>query len=197
MGLNFGDLDSDGFLDFYVGTGNPDLSTVVPNRMFRNSGKGFFQDVTTAGNFGHVQKGHGIAFGDVDGDGDQDIFAQMGGAYLTDTAYSTLYENPGSPGASWLGLRLVGTRANRSAIGARIKVVVEGPSGRREIYRVVSSGGSFGANPLRQHIGVGDAARVVEVEIRWPGSGAAERLSDLPLSRWHEVREGARIKADL
>src|SRR6185295_6278809 len=57
MGSNFGDLDNDGFLDFYIGTGDPDLTTVIPNRMFRNAEGKFFQDVTTSGGFGHVQKG--------------------------------------------------------------------------------------------------------------------------------------------
>ena len=94
MGLNYGDLDNDGWLDFYAGTGNPDFHTLVPNRMFRNDGGRRFQDVTTAGNFGHLQKGHGIAWGDVDNDGDLDIFEQMGGAYQADRAYSALYENP-------------------------------------------------------------------------------------------------------
>src|SRR5205814_2316351 len=80
----FSDLDNDGYLDFYIGTGNPDLSTLIPNRMFRNAEGKFFQDVTTAGGFGHLQKGHGIAFADLDNDGDQDIFANMGGAYTGD-----------------------------------------------------------------------------------------------------------------
>src|SRR5205823_10552019 len=62
MGSNFGDLDNDGFLDFYLGSGNPDLSTLIPNRMFRNNEGKFFQDVTTSGGFGHLQKGHGVAF---------------------------------------------------------------------------------------------------------------------------------------
>ena len=54
MGANFGDLDNDGFLDCYFGTGEPDLRTLVPNRMFRNAGGQFFQDVTTSGGFGHL-----------------------------------------------------------------------------------------------------------------------------------------------
>ena len=58
MGLNFGDLDNDGWLDLYLGTGNPDFGTLIPNRMFRNADGRAFQDVTTAGNFGHLQKGH-------------------------------------------------------------------------------------------------------------------------------------------
>ena len=100
MGLNYGDLDNDGWLDFYAGTGNPDFHTLVPNRMFRNDGGRRFQDVTTAGNFGHLQKGHGIAWGDVDNDGDLDIFEQMGGAYQADRAYSALYENPRAAGTA-------------------------------------------------------------------------------------------------
>ena len=91
MGLNFGDLDNDGWLDFYAGTGNPDFHTLVPNRLFRNDGGKRFQDVTTSANVGHLQKGHAIAWGDVDNDGDQDIFEQMGGAYQADRAYSVLY----------------------------------------------------------------------------------------------------------
>ena len=67
--------------------------------MFRNDGGKRFQDVTTAGNFGHLQKGHGIAFGDVDNDGDQDVFEEMGGASSADQAYSALYENPGNANA--------------------------------------------------------------------------------------------------
>ena len=128
MGLNFGDLDNDGWLDLYLGTGNPDFGTLIPNRMFRNADGRSFQDVTTAGNFGHLQKGHAIAFGDVDNDGDQDVFEEMGGAFLADKAYSTLYLNPGE-GNHWLRLELQGVRSNRSAIGARIKVELKTASG--------------------------------------------------------------------
>ena len=73
MGCNFGDLDNDGFPDFYLATGEPELRSIIPNRMFRNDGGRGFQEVTASGGFGHLQKGHGIAFGDIDDDGDQDI----------------------------------------------------------------------------------------------------------------------------
>jgi hypothetical protein len=190
MGLNFGDLDNDGWLDLYLGTGTPDLGMLVPNRMFRNDGKGGFQDVTTAGNFGHLQKGHGVAFADLDNDGDQDVFEQMGGAYRVDTAYSALYLNPGNANG-WLGLELEGTRTNRKGLGARIRVAVDGPSGRRVLHRTVGSGGSFGASPLRQEIGLGPAPRVAWVEIAWPVTGAVQRLEGLAPSRHYRVREGA------
>jgi hypothetical protein len=111
--------------------------------MFRNAGGRTFQDVTTAGNFGHLQKGHAIAFGDVDNDGDQDVFEEMGGAFLADKAFSALYLNPGTRN-HWLRLELQGVRSNRSAIGARIKVELRTASGVRHLYRTVGGGGSFG-----------------------------------------------------
>src|SRR5690606_22178351 len=77
MGANFGDLDNDGYLDFYLGTGRPDYWELMPNVMYRNRRGTGFSDVTTSGGFGHLQKGHGIAFADLDRDGDQDIFSQM------------------------------------------------------------------------------------------------------------------------
>ena len=188
MGLNFGDLDNDSFLDIYLGTGNPDLSTLVPNRMFRNDAGRSFQDVTTAGNFGHLQKGHAVCFGDVDNDGDQDVFEEMGGAYPGDKAYSALYENPGNANR-WLGLELEGVRSNRSAIGARIKVMVDGKSGPRAIHRTVGSGGSFGGSPLRQEIGLGETGRITSVEVVWP-SGRTQALKGLQPGQRYRVREG-------
>ncbi|HEY2944571.1 MAG TPA: CRTAC1 family protein [Vicinamibacteria bacterium] len=190
MGLNFGDLDNDGWLDFYAGTGTPDLGMLIPNRMFRNAGGRTFQDVTTAGNFGHLQKGHAICFGDVDNDGDQDIFEEMGGAYFADKAWSALFENPGNDNA-WLGLELEGVRSNRKAMGARIKVVVGGMAGPRSIYRTVGSGGSFGASPLRQEIGLGAAQTVERVEVFWPATGETQKVGGLKPRRRYHVREGS------
>ncbi len=188
MGCNFGDLDNDGWLDFYVGTGNPDLGAIFPNRMFRNNAGGAFQDVTTSGGFGHLQKGHGIAFADIDNDGDQDVCAVMGGAYTGDGFFNAVFSNPGHQN-QWLKLRLIGSRANRCAIGARIKLTVDTGSGSRIIHRAVRSGGSFGASPLLQEVGLGPTARKVDLEIRWPGSGAIQRLEGLAPGRLYEVRE--------
>ena len=190
MGLNFGDLDNDGWLDFYLGTGSPDFGALIPNRMFRNAGGRLFQDVTTAGNFGHLQKGHAIAFGDVDNDGDQDVFAQMGGAYPGDQAYSALFQNPGSTN-HWVTLQLEGVRSNRSAIGARIKVVLDTKAGRRVLHRTVGSGGSFGASPLRREIGLGDAQRIESVEVFWPATGLTQTVRGLKLDRRYRIREGS------
>src|SRR5690606_75963 len=153
MGCNFGDLDNDGWLDAYLGTGDPDFATLVPSRMFRNDGGRRFQDVTTSGGFGQLQKGHGVAFGDIDNDGDQDIYSVVGGAVAADHYHNQLFANPGHGNRS-IKLVLEGVTSNRPAIGARIKVVAETASGERVLHRVVGSGGSFGAHAMRQEIGL-------------------------------------------
>jgi hypothetical protein len=188
MGHNYGDLDNDGWLDFYCGTGDPDFRTLIPNRMFRNANGKFFQDVTTATGTGHIQKGHGIAFADFDDDGDQDIYSALGGAYSGDFARNALFMNPGTSNR-WLKLKLVGIKANRPAIGARIKVTVQTPAGTRELHRVVSSGGNFGSNPLRQEIGLGDATAITAVDIRWPGSDTRQTMKGLELDHSYQIRE--------
>jgi hypothetical protein len=189
MGANFGDLDNDGWLDCYFGTGIPDYQGLLPNRMFRNDSGRRFQDVTTAGGFGHLQKGHGVAFADLDGDGDQDVVEELGGAYEGDVYTSVVFQNPGH-GGHWIRLKLEGVRSNRAAIGARIRVRVLTDAGPRDIHRVVVSGGSFGSSPLEQHIGLGRARAVEDVEIRWPTSGVVQTLRDLEMDRRYRVREG-------
>jgi hypothetical protein len=188
MGSNFGDLDNDGWLDFYLGTGDPDLLTIVPNRMFRNADGKFFQDVTTSGGFGNLQKGHGVSFADLDNDGDQDVHEDMGGAVSSDVYPNVLFLNPGHDN-HWIKLQLAGTKANRSGIGARIKVTLKRAAGERVIHRTVKTGGSFGCNPLRQEIGLGDAIAISSVEIRWPGSGTVQTLTGLQLDASYRVRE--------
>ena len=85
-----------------------------------------------------------------------------------------LFENPGH-GHDWLSVRLVGVKTNRAAIGARITLTVENEGrGTRSIHRTVGSGGSFGASPLEQHIGLGKSARIVELEIWWPMSNTRQ-----------------------
>jgi len=176
MGANFGDLDNDGWLDFYLGTGDPRLTSLVPNRMFRNAEGSKFQDVSTSGGFGHLQKGHGVAFGDIDNSGNQDIFEVVGGVYPNDKFWSVLYKNPGH-GNHWIKLQLAGVKANRFAVGARIRLDITEDGRQRQIYRDVTSGGTFGASSLRPHIGIGKASTVDALEIRWPGSGLVQRFN--------------------
>lgn len=189
MGANFGDLDNDGFLDFYLGTGAPGFDAIGPNSMYRNNRGESFQDVTFSGGFGHLQKGHGIAFGDLDRDGDQDVFAQIGGFYPGDAFSNALYENPGH-GNRWLSVRLIGDESNRAAIGVRIAVEVETPGGVRSIHALVGSGGSFGASSLEQEIGLGNATGILQLQIYWPTTGIRQVFDDVPLDSAIVIHEG-------
>ena len=189
MGSNYGDLDNDGFLDFYVGTGDPDYRVLIPNRMFRNAGGEFFQDVTASGGFGHLQKGHGVAFGDIDHDGDQDVYQVLGGAYEGDTFQNALFLNPGH-GNNWITLRLQGVASNRAAIGARIRMTVAAPAGDRDIHATVSSGGSFGGSSLQQEIGLGRATTIRTLAITWPATGKTDVYEDVSVNRAYRIMEG-------
>ncbi|MGI9429017.1 MAG: CRTAC1 family protein [Bythopirellula sp.] len=191
MGSNFGDVDGDGFLDFYLGTGDPLIEAIMPNAMFRNVAGTGFADVTTAGGFGHLQKGHAIVFADFDHDGDQDIFEQMGGAYLGDGFYDALYENPGFD-HRWLTIRLEGVESNRAAIGARIRVEIVEDGQIRSVFRHVNTGGSFGSNSLRQTIGLGRAEGTAKVEVYWPTSDTTQVFEGVALDSAIRIQEGAK-----
>jgi len=189
MGANFGDFNNDGYLDFYLGTGYPAYEGLMPNLLYRNEGGRHFADVTTAAEVGHLQKGHGVAFFDFDHDGDQDIFVELGGAFAGDAYSNALFENPGT-GNGWIVVQLVGGDSNRSAIGARIRAQIAEAGRRRSVFRWVNSGGSFGASPLRQHIGLGSASVIERLEIRWPGTAAAQEFTDVRPGQHILVREG-------
>ncbi len=192
MGSNFGDLDNDGWLDFYVGTGTPDLRAIVPNRMFRNVDGRRFEEVTLEGGFGHIQKGHATAFADLDRDGDQDVYMVMGGAYEGDRFTSVLFENPGWLKRAWVTLGLEGRSANRSAIGARVELIVVDTNGaRRTLTRTVGTGGSFGAGSLQLEIGLGSAVRAEHLRIRWPDAGrTTTSYPNLPVNRVYHIVQG-------
>jgi hypothetical protein len=189
MSANFGDLDNDGFLDFYTGTGAPSYGSLVPNEMYRNDGGSTFKNITTAGGFGHLQKGHAIAFADLNNDGAQEVMLNVGGAYPGDTFYDALFINPGTTN-SWLSLKLIGKQSNRAAIGARLKVVASTKGKAREIHRVVGSGGSFGSSPLRQEIGLGQSEKIDRVEVWWPVSNQTNVVTSLIPNRFYEITEG-------
>ncbi len=190
MGLNYGDIDNDGWLDFYAGTGNPDFKSLFPNLMFRNAGGRYFEDVTVNTRTGHLQKGHGIAFADLDNDGDQDIYINIGGFYQSDFFWNACFENPGS-GNHYIALKLVGEKSNRSAAGARIKITVLTEAGTKEIYRTVSTGGTFGASPFMQVIGVGASTKIQSIEIRWPSTGIRQKIENAEAGKAYLIKETA------
>lgn len=192
MGANFGDVDNDGYPDIYLGTGSPSYASLVPNVLLRNKEGKSFVDITASSGTGELHKGHGVAFADIDYDGDEDIIASIGGAQPGDSHAFRLFENPGN-GNDWISLKLVGVKANRAAIGARIKVTVKGEGGAtRSIYRTVGSGGSFGASPLQQHIGLGKAAQIVSIEILWPGGNRVpQTFTNVGKNQFLEIKEFA------
>jgi hypothetical protein len=192
MGANFGDIDNDGYLDIYLATGNPTYGSLVPNVLLRNQEGKSFVDVTAATGTGELHKGHGVAFADIDRDGDEDLFAETGGATPGDAHAFRLFENPGN-GNDWINLHLLGVKSNRGAIGVRIKVTVDNEgAGKRTIYGTVGSGGSFGASPLEQHIGLGKAAQIKEIEIWWPASNTRQVFSGVAKNQFLEIKEFAK-----
>jgi hypothetical protein len=167
------------------------LRTPAPllgSRLLRNRDGASFVDVTGSSGTGEFHKEHGVAFADLDHDGDEEIVFEVGGATPADAHALRLFENPGH-GRDWITLKLVGVKTNRAAIGARITVRVDGAGGRRSIHRTVTSGGSFGASPLQQHIGLGADARNVEVEIWWPTSNTRQRFSQVGKNQYVEITE--------
>jgi hypothetical protein len=190
MGSNFADLDNDGYLDFYLATGNPDLSTLVPNRLFRNLGGKRFHEITAPSRTGHLQKGHSVSFGDWNRDGALDLFVQLGGAVPGDQYHNVLFQNPGQSN-NWLSVKLVGQKTNRAAYGARIRATLPGEN-PLTVHRHVSSGSSFGANPLEQHIGLGKADRVARLEVYWPVSGTTQVFENIPANRGIVITEFAK-----
>jgi hypothetical protein len=195
MAANFGDVNNDGFLDIYLGMGSPSFASLFPHELLLNTGEGSFVNITATSGTGELHKGHGIAFADLDRDGDEDIVAEVGGAVPADRHALRLFENPGQRN-DWINIRLVGVKTNRPAIGARVALTVEnavqkGRPTTRSIHRTVGSGGSFGANPMELHVGLGPSAHIKRVEVWWPTSNTRQRFDDVGKNQFLQIREFA------
>lgn len=188
MGLNFGDVDNDGYEDLYIGTGFPQYDALVPNLLLRNYYGSDLHDITYHSGVGHLQKGHGIAFGDLDRDGDRDIYASFGGFFQADNFDNALFLNPGNEN-NWVRLKLEGTKSNRSAIGARVTLRVNSANGDKIIHRAVNSGGSYGSSTLMLEIGVGKAEKIKELKVFWPVSSTYQTFNDVPTNKAYKLVE--------
>jgi hypothetical protein len=190
MGMSWGDIDMDGFPEPYLATGAPEYDALEPNTAYRNDGGNYFYDVTTATRTGHVQKGHGTSFGDIDEDGDEDLYVSAGGAFRGDPSPDLLFGNPsnadGVVNHHAITLRLEGVTANRSAIGAKVEVVTPG----RSFWQTVGQTGSFGGNSLQLEFGLADQTEITEVRVRWPGASDNEVITGVPLDEVSVIRQG-------
>jgi len=192
----FIDYDLDGHLDIFTANGHveddiarvqPKVSYRQPPHLFRNLGKGRFEDVTRAmgAAFARAIVGRGAAYADYDRDGDLDL------VITTNHGPVYLFRNDGGNRNNWISIKTVGTRSNRSGIGA--KVIVESASGRQ--WRMVHSGSSYlSQSDLTLTFGLGRDPIVSEIEILWP-SGLRERMTGVSINRFITVREGAGIIA--
>jgi tetratricopeptide (TPR) repeat protein len=188
MGAGVADLDNDGWVDFYFGTGDPQLSRLEPNRFFRNNGDGTFADLTTQIGLARPgNKGHGACFIDVDDDGDLDFYQQLGGHYPGDHAENAFYRNQKGNQNHWLQIELTGVKSNRFAVGAAITV----KAGGQTYFREVKGSEGFGStSPYRQHFGLGKLAAVESVEVVWP-SGTKQTFTGIEPDHLYTIREDA------
>ena len=195
-GVKFFDYNNDGNTDLFIANGHPDdkieeHSTHVtykePLLLFQNNGKTLENVSAQAGPvFGEEFAARGMAVGDFDNDGALDVLVAVNnGAPL-------LLKNNAADGNHWLGIRLVGKKANRDAIGARITW----EAGDLKRSRLKIGGGSYlSSHDPREVLGIGSRTKIDKLEIRWPlPSGRVETFTDLPIDRYITIVEGEGIK---
>jgi hypothetical protein len=182
------DYDDDGDLDAVVTNGG---GRSVSVRFYRNDGQGHFISDTTVGSLtSPAGPAWGSAAADYDNDGDLDLFISAK-ATPASGAPDRLHRNDLPPGNHWLNLRLVGTKANRAAIGATVKVTARLFGRTVTQTRVVSAQNTFnGHNSFRVHVGLGDAPTAEVIEVIWPG-GARDRYTGVAANRFLLLTEGS------
>jgi enediyne biosynthesis protein E4 len=188
-GANLADFDNDGLLDIFVSNGhvypqvdrlNVGQKYLQRKELYRNLGNGKFEEIGR--NYPDLlmaRAGRGSAVADIDNDGDLDILV----VNLNDRP--SLYRNDGGSRNHWIGFRLEGSRSNRSAIGARVEIEARGT---KQISGVHSGGSYLSQDDLRVHFGLGEAARVDRVRIRWP-NGDTQELGAFDADRYVTLRE--------
>jgi enediyne biosynthesis protein E4 len=198
FGCVFFDADLDGMLDIAIANGHIDetvrnirgnVGYAQPPQLFRNLGKGKFQDVAAGvgGGFEAPKVGRGLAVGDFDRDGDLDVLL------TTNNGPAYLYRNDQLNGNRSIRFRLVGTKSNRDAIGATVKIFHRG----QMQSRTVRSGSSYlSQSELPVTFGVGKEHQIERAVIQWP-SGGSEEYTRLQTGKPYQVTETKGIKEDL
>jgi hypothetical protein len=184
MSGNAGDFNNDGHMDLVLGNGSPKMERLEPATVLEYQ-SGQFQNITFAAGFPITGKSHGVNMADLFGDGRLSVLIGAGGAYPGDLLTAGVYCPKSLPG-NYVNVRLVGTKCNRSAIGARISL----HAGGRQQFRVVSGGSNFGCLPLEQHFGLGDIKAIDAVEISWP-HGSRQKFEGLAINKTYEFTEGS------
>ncbi|HXW08011.1 MAG TPA: CRTAC1 family protein [Vicinamibacterales bacterium] len=191
-GVGFLDLDNDGWLDLFLVNGHvyPEVERVRTEAgykqrkvVYRNQANGRFADVTLQlGEPVTIPKaGRGAAFGDFDNDGDLDVVVNN----VHDTPDFFRLDQSGEP--HWIGVALVGTQSNRSAIGARVRLVT---AGGVQVQEVRGGGSYYSQNDLRVLFGLGGLRAIDRLEVRWP-NGLEESWTGLGIRRYHVLKEGS------
>ncbi len=192
-GAGMFDLDNDGYPDLFWVTGSvyPEIEKVLPNYpfkspriLFRNLRNGKFEELLDQAGPG-VSAAHasrGAAFGDFDNDGDLDILI------MNLNEPPSLLRNDIRGNNHWIKVKLIGTKSNRSAIGARCTIHY---GAKIQAQEVLSQASFYSANDLRLHFGLG-AVQKVDLDIRWP-NGGSERFTNVPADHLVTIREGAGI----
>ncbi len=191
MGANFGDIDNDGWLDMYLGMGNPSYTAMFPHTLLRNDEGKSFSDITASSGTGDIHKGHGISFADIERRGVEDILANYGGAIPGDAHYIRLFRNPGNKN-DWINIHMVGVKSNRNGIGAEIKITAtDDGQPPRTIYRTEGETSSFGADPMELHIGLGHNARIESIDVYWPATKSRQHFTNIEKNQYIEIKEFA------
>jgi hypothetical protein len=189
MGTGFGDIQNDGFLSIYLGSGNPSYTALIPHALLLNKNGTSFVDITASSGTGELHKGHAISFADLDRSGNVAIVAEVGGAVPSDAHTLRVFKNPGNDN-DWINVHLTGVKSNRSGVGAQIKVTVtDDGQAPRSIYRTGGETSSFGSNPLEQHIGLGHAAHIVAIDVWWPATNTRQHFANVDKNQYIEIKE--------
>jgi tetratricopeptide (TPR) repeat protein len=186
MSSQVADIDNDGYPDIILGLGNPQVDWTEPMVLLHNDDHGHFRDIAPSAGLNNSDMLHGIAFADYNRAGNQSFYGSFGGFYWGSRCAAHLYENRGS-GQHALEIKLIGTRSNRDAIGARLKAIV----GKRIVYKRISGGTGFGSmNSSLVHIGLGALNIAKRIEVSWP-SGTRQTFTDVPGGQCVQIVEGS------